>query len=236
MDYVVFVAIGLIGSVASAVFGFGTALLVIAIGSHVIPVKEAIALGTVLFAASTVTKTALFGRHIDWKVVAIMAFGCLPFAYLGAVVLAVIPADFVKRLLGVMVLVYLALTLSGRLPRFKIGTAGLAFGSALYGFVSGLLGSGNLIKVIMFREMNITKEAFVGAMAATSVMSNIAKLVSYTQSGLLRADMTWPALALAASAVVAALLGKAILKKIKVETFELGVKILLGLAAAALLV
>lgn len=84
--------------------------------------------------------------------------------------------------------------------------------------------------------MNITKEAFVGAMAATSVMSNIAKLVSYTQSGLLRADMTWPALALAASAVVAALLGKAILKKIKVETFELGVKILLGLAAAARLI
>ncbi|MGI9426506.1 MAG: sulfite exporter TauE/SafE family protein [Hyphomicrobiaceae bacterium] len=236
MDYALFVLVGLAGSLASAVFGFGTALLVLAIGSHVLPVKETIALATVLFTASTVTKTLLFGRHIDWKVVAIMAVACLPFSYLGAQLLAAVPADHIKRLLGVMVLAYMVLSLSRLLPAIKIGTAGVIVGSALYGFVSGLLGSGNLIKVIMFREMRMTGEAFVGAMAATSVMSNIAKLGAYSQTGLLHCGLVWPALALALSAIGAAFVGRAILRKIDGRTFETGVQVLLGAAAAALLI
>ena len=63
-----FVLLGCTASIISAVFGFGTALIVLAVGSHIIPVKDAIALGTVLFTASTVLKTVLFGKHIDWRV------------------------------------------------------------------------------------------------------------------------------------------------------------------------
>jgi uncharacterized protein len=236
MDYTLFVLIGLVSSIASAVFGFGNALLLLAIGSHILPVKETIALATVLFVASTVTKTFMFGRHIDWKVVAIMTVACLPFAYLGAQLLAIAPAEHIKRGLGAMVLIYLGLSLTNRLPSFKIGTAGLIAGSALYGFVSGLLGTGNVIKVVMFREMNITKEAFVGAMAATSVMSNFAKIFSYSQSGLLHTGLMWPALALVASAVVSAFIGRAVLRKINLKTFETGVQLLLGAAALALMV
>ena len=235
MDYLLFVLVGLVGSIASAVFGFGTALLVLAIGSHILPVKETIALATVLFTVSTVTKTALFARHIEWKTVAVMALGCLPFAYLGAELLAMAPPDLIKRLLGSMILAYLALSLADRLPTIKIGTVGLIGGSALYGFASGFLGSGNLIKVIIFREMKITKEAFVGAMAATSVMSNFAKLTSYVRTGLLTTEMAWPAIVLGLGAIGAALLGRAILKKLNVKEFELGVQILLGISAVALL-
>jgi len=236
VDYVLFVLVGTIGSLASAIFGFGTALLVLAVGSHILPVKETIALATVLFTASTVTKTFLFGKHIDWKVVVIMAIACLPFSYLGAQLLVVVPADHIKRLLGAMILIYLILSVTGRMPTIRIGTVGLVTGSALYGFVSGFLGSGNLIKAIMFREMKITKEAFVGAMAATSVMSNFAKLTSYTQTGLLHADMFWPALALVISSVIAAFIGRAVLARLETRNFETGIQILLATAAAALLV
>ena len=236
LDNLLFVLVGLVGSMASAIFGFGTALLVLAVGSHILPIKEAIALAAVLFVASTVTKTVLFSRHIDWRTVGVMALGCLPFAYLGAELLAIVPADLIKRLLGLMILTYLGLSLTNRLPTYGIGTAGLIGGSALYGLASGLLGSGNVIKVIIFREMKITKGAFVGAMAATSVISNLAKLTSYARTGLLTADMAWPAIALVFCAVGTAFLGRAILKKLDVRAFELGVQILLGMAAAALII
>ncbi|WP_338531882.1 sulfite exporter TauE/SafE family protein [Nitratireductor thuwali] len=226
----------MIGSLASAVFGFGTALLVLAIGSHVLPIKEVIVLATVLFAASTTTKTVLFGRQIEWKVVAIMAIASLPFAYLGAQALAVVPADHIKRLLGLMILIYIVLTACKLLPSFRIGTAGLLVGSALYGFISGFLGSGNLVKVVIFRELKFTKEAFVGAMAATSVLSNFAKLASYWQTGLLTAEMVWPALALVVSAIVAAVIGQMILNKLNASAFETGVQVLLGVSAVTLLI
>lgn len=226
--------IGLLSSLASAVFGFGTALLVLAIGSHVLPVKETIVLATILFTASTVTKTFLFGKHIDWKLVAIMAFASMPFAFIGAQVLAITPADHIKRLLGMMILVYLFLSVTKTLPKFQIGTKGLIAGSSLFGFISGLLGSGNLVKVIMFREMSITKEAFVGAMAATSVLVNFAKLASYWQTGMVNADMLWPGLALVVSAVIASFIGRLILRRLNANTFDTGIQIILGIAAIAL--
>lgn len=235
MDHILFVLIGFLGSFASAVFGFGTALLVLGIGSQILPVKDAIALATVLFTASTVTKSAIFARFIDWKMVAVMTLASLPFAYLGAQLLSVLPGDLIKKMLGGMILAYLVIRVSGLLPAFRVGRAGLLGGSALYGFVSGLLGSGNLVKVILFREMNITKEAFVGAMAATSIMANLAKLVSYWQTGLLRGDMVWPGLALVICAVVTSLIGRRILRKMNAGVFETGVQVVSVLAALALL-
>lgn len=236
MDYLFFVLVGLVGSLASSIFGFGTALLVISIGSHILPIKEAIALSTVLFTASTLTKTLLYRNFIDWKVVGIMALSCLPFAYLGSQILAVFPADGVRRLLGTMVLIYLLLKNTKLMPKFRIGTKGLITGSALYGFISGFLGSGNLIKVIMFREMTITKEAFVGAMAATSVMSNFVKLGGYWNAGLFHTSTLWPCVGLVISAVSAVLIGKMVLTKITIRSFETGVNILLAIAATALLI
>lgn len=236
MDYVLFVLVGLVGSLASAVFGFGTALLVLAVGAHILPVKETIALATVLFAASTVTKTFLFSRAIDWRAIAIMVCSSVPFAWLGADLMVVVPGDVLRRTLGVMVLLYLLLRLTDRLPRFTIGTGGLIAGSALYGFVSGLLGSGNVVKVVLFREMKISKEAFVGAMAASAVLNNVVKLASYTSNGLLTTDMAAPIAALVASGVVAAFVGRAVLKRIEVKVFEAGVQVLLGIAAATLLI
>ena len=85
-----------------------------------------------------------------------MAVTSLPFAYFGASLLADVPADILRRPLGAMTLTYLALSIFKLFPRIKIGTAGLVAGSAAYGFVSGLLGSGSLIKAIIFREMNVT--------------------------------------------------------------------------------
>jgi len=132
----------------AAVFGFGSAMLVLAIGPHIIPVGEAIALSAVLFAASTITKTIVLRDHLDWRIVGIMAIASVPFAYVGGLVLPLLDPVLAKRLLGLMILVYLC-TQSLSLPRFKLATPGLLAGSALYGFLSGLLGSGSVIKVVV---------------------------------------------------------------------------------------
>lgn len=220
----------------SAVFGFGTALLVLAVGSHVLPVKETIALATVLFAASTITKTLVFGKHIDWRVAGFMAVVSLPFAYAGASLMTHMPTELLKRTLGAMILLYIIFTRFKRFPAFKIGTMGLFFGSASYGFISGLLGSGNIIKAVMFREMWISKEAFVGAMAATSVLANLAKLTAYTNSDLLGRELAVEIVGLIAAAVLAVFIGRRLLRAIDASQFEAGLQIVLAVSAVGLLI
>ncbi|MEM7564212.1 MAG: sulfite exporter TauE/SafE family protein [Pseudomonadota bacterium] len=233
---VCFVILGFTASLVSAVFGFGTALLVLALGSYLLPVQTTIVLATVLFAASTITKTIVFGKHIDWRVAGIMAIASLPFAFGGALLMTEVPTHWLQRLLGGMILLYVILNRFQLFPKFRINTSGLILGSAGYGFVSGLLGSGNLIKALIFREMNITKEAFVGAMAATSVLSNVAKLSAYTHSGLLDIHLLYPAAGLIVSALIAVLLGKKILRKMNHNQFETGLQIVLAVSAIGLIV
>ena len=234
--YIAFIFLGFTASIISAIFGFGTALIVLALGTYLLPVKETIVLATVLFAASTVTKSFLYARHINWQITAIMAFASLPFAYLGASFLDDMPAEWLRRLLGCMILLYLTVTVFKWMPQFRIGKKGLVAGSAVYGFISGLLGSGNVVKVILFREMSIEKEAFVGAMAATSVLSNIAKLTAYQRSELLAPNLVLPIIFLVISSITAAFAGKYLLAKIPPSQFGIGIQVILAISAAGLLI
>lgn len=235
MSYLLFVLAAFAASLVSAVFGFGSAMLVLAIGPHLIPVEEAIALAAVLFAASTITKTILFREHMDWKVVGVMALASVPFAYAGGLLLSQMDPALTRRLLGLMILSYLALSYF-KPPTIRLGMPGIAIGSAAYGFVSGLLGSGSVIKVVMLRELNITREAFVGAMAATSVLASGAKIIAYSQTGLLKPDLWLAMLGLTIAAISAALIGRRTLSKISVTGFDVGVRVLLGIAAIALVI
>ncbi len=236
VEYIVFALVGFFASIISATFGFGTALVVLVIGSHLLPIKETIALATVLFAATTLCKTVLFTKQIDWKVVAIMSLASLPFAYIGAIALTYAPAQLIKRLLGIMVLIYVVMVFYKLFPKITIGIPGLVLGSAAYGFLSGLLGSGNLVKAVLFREMNITKQAFVGAMAATSVLANFAKLTAYTASGLLSINSLWTILALIIAGASASFIGRSLLSYISVVQFERSVQVVLVISALGLLV
>ena len=236
IEYFLFVLLGFGASIVSAVFGFGTALIVLAVGSHILPVKEAIVLGTVLFTTSTVLKTVLFSKHINWKLAGFMSVASLPFAFAGASLLSEVPVDVLSRLLGAMILSYIALTVFKLTPEINIGTVGLIGGAAAYGFVSGLLGSGNLIKVIIFRKMHITKHAFVGTMAATSLLSNVAKLGAYGACDLLSMDLITPIVGLVLGSVTAVFIGRRILHDVSTAHFEKGIQVLLVVSAFALLI
>lgn len=236
ITYILFVLLGFFASIIAAVFGFGSAMVMLAIGPYLLPAEQAVALAAVLFGVSTLTKTLLFRHQLDWRVVGIMAAASMPFAYLGGTFLPQLPPGLLHRLLGLMILFYLATRHFDFLPRFKLGTKGLVAGAAAYGFTSGLIGSGNVIKVVMFREMNISREAFVGAMAATSVLASGAKTLAYYQAGLLDHNLAWPIAGLATAAIVAALLGRSVLKKVSNQMFDQGVQLVLAVAAIGLLV
>jgi uncharacterized membrane protein YfcA len=107
--------------------------------------------------------------------------------------------------------------------------------AACYGFTSGLVGSGSVIKALFFRRLELSKEAFVGTMAATSVVATIGKIGAYTQTGLLHSGLRTPMLALIIVAITAVLIGRVTLRKIDSAVFTHGVTVLLIVAGIGLL-
>ncbi len=236
MEYAAFVLIAFASSMVSAIFGLGTALLLLSIGVFLLPIKETIALATILFLAAGIVKTLLFRDKIDWRTTLWVTIGSLPFAWFGAELVDAAPAELLKKLLGAMVLVYLLVSITGWNLPLKPGKYGLLAGSCVYGFLSGLLGSGNIIKAILFREMSFGRQSFVGTMAATSVLTNTAKLTAYTKDGLIAPDHSYTILALIVSATISSLIGRLLLQKFSMVYFQYGLSILLACVALKLLI
>lgn len=165
-----------------------------------------------------------------------MSIASFPFAYLGASIVSGISVLLLERLLGGMILTYILLDVFGMTRPLKVETKGLLFGAMGYGFISGILGSGNLVKAILFREMKFSKESFIGAMAATSVLANFAKIVGYKQSGLLTERMIFPAIGLGISAICAVLFGRYLLRRVTNGQITVAVQFVLGVSAIGLLV
>ncbi len=241
--YALFALIGFSSTLLSSVFGFGSALLVLSIGPYLLPVHEVIALSAILFAASTITKTIVFRQSLDWSLVLIIAIGSLPFAYLGGMLLPLLSQPLLQIALGLLILASLAMKHPSiaRSLRSSVGDPAdvsrykLTTIAASYGLVSGLVGSGSVIKALFFRRMQLAKETFVGTMAATSVLASIGKIAAYTQSGLLHSQLLWPALAMLVAALAAVLIGRAVLLRIESRWFDTGVTVLMAVAACGLL-
>lgn len=241
--YALFALIGFASTLLSSVFGFGSALLVLSIGPYLLPVHEVIALSAILFAASTISKTIVFRHTLDWSLVLIIAVGSLPFAYLGGMLLPHVSQPLLQIALGLLILVSLALKHPSVARCLKTRDSSAAGASRLkltliaagYGIVSGLVGSGSVIKALFFRRMQLAKETFVGTMAATSVLASIGKITAYAQSGLLHSQLIWPALAMLVAALAAILIGRAVLLRIENRWFDTGVTVLMAVAATGLL-
>lgn len=236
MDTLLFVGIALVGSTLSAVFGLGSALLVIALGSHILPIQETIALATVMFTAGTLSRTIVYRHHIDWRLTALMTTFSVPFAYLGAMALAVAPVEFLKISLGSIALLYVGLAFSGWKPRFAVGRGIIALGASAHGFMSGLLGTGNVIKAIMFDHMGLRKQAFVGLMAATSVVANFAKISRYITDGLISERHIVPSIGLVICVIISTIVGRLLLKRVPPDHFRNGVLLVLTAASIGLII
>lgn len=251
--YLLFVALGFASSLLSSVFGFGSAIIVLAIGPYILPAHHVVVLSAILFGASTLTKTLLFRAHLQWKLVACIAIGSLPFAYVGGRLLPLLSAEALRLSLGTMILGYVALKVLAATPtrlyhhtsnplatpsKVRAQTTGkmqLVAIAAGYGFTSGLVGSGSVIKALFFREAGLGKEAFVGTMAATSVLATLGKLIAYIHSGLFITEFVLPAAGLVVAAFTAALAGKFCLQRIDSSLFDSGVNLLLVIAGVGLL-
>ncbi|MCZ4280881.1 sulfite exporter TauE/SafE family protein [Kiloniella laminariae] len=235
MDYVYFLIIALFGSMISAVFGFGSGFIVLSFGAFLLPLKDCIALTSILFAAATLTKAFLYRKEIDWELAMTIALVSVPFAWLGAEALARIDPEPLRPLLAGFIIFSAGVNLTGyrvTLPSTFLVTFLV---SALYGFVSGFLSSGNPVKAVAMEKMGFERQAFIGVMAATGIGVNLTKISSYADNGILQPDHLPVGLALFVIAIITAVLGKRLVLKMPGEQHKKGLSFILLIAAGALL-
>ncbi len=229
-----FYGVVLITSILSASFGVGSFVL-IPLAAIVFGTKEAIGIITIHFLFQNINKIIVFREHIDRDVALKMILWSIPGAIVGGIALSFVPVEIFTKVLAIFILLYLANDMSKLVPKriYSAGTIPLL--GVLYGFMSGLVGSGNLVKGPLFTSIGLLKERYIGTYAVTSFFVNIPKILVYLATGVIAATTFVKAIPFLFISIAGTYIGKGLLKHVRHDVFYYVVNIIFAISAVALL-
>ncbi|MDD4319687.1 MAG: sulfite exporter TauE/SafE family protein [Candidatus Peribacteraceae bacterium] len=232
---VVFYGAVLAASVLSTATGVGGMVLLLPFAALQFGAKEAVGIVTLFGLCQNINKIVVFRHAIRWRIGWRMIAWSVPAAIAGSLVLPLVPADLFRKLLAGTVLLYLANDLFRLVPSRGRPERFLPLLSVVYGFLSGLIGTGNIVKGPLFTGLGLLKEAYVGTYAFTALFMNIPKLASYVATGTLGIDALRQSVPFLLLSVAGTYAGSILLRRVRSDIFYYAVTASFVLSAVALL-
>ncbi len=230
-----FYTVVLLASVFSAALGTGGTFILIPLASLQFGAKESVGILTIYFLFQNINKIAVYKNHIDWKIGWRVVGWSLPGVLIGSFALNYIPVEFFTKLLASLILVYIANDFFKFIPKKHQPDALLPGLSMLYGFLSGLVGSGNLVKGPLFTSLGLLKETYVGTYAFTALFVNVPKIAIYSATGIVDSNAFLKSIPFIVISIVGTHLGKHLIGKIQNDVFYFIVTASFALSAVVLL-
>ncbi len=229
-----FYGIVLLTSILSASFGVGSFIL-IPLAAIVYSSKEAVGIITLYFLFQNVNKIIVFRKHIDWNVAFKMILWSIPGAILGSFALAFLPMELFNKVLAIFILAYIANDVFEFVPKKHYSVSMIPLFGTLYGFLSGLVGSGNLVKGPLFTSLGLLKETYIGTYAITSFFVNVPKIIVYLFIGVIVGSTFGKPAPFLIISIAGTWIGKHFLSKIPNHIFYYALNIFFAISAVALL-
>lgn len=214
---------GVLAFTLSAVSGGGAGLLLMPLLRSVLPatgVPAALSIGT---SVSSVSRLAVFFRHIHWPMVRWFVPAAVPCVWLGAWLLTRVEAAYLEAALGLFLLSHLPMLLrkgSGEAPVRRRPHWMPAVIGACAGFVSGLTGAVGLLFNRFYLEYGLDKDQIVATRAANEIILHLIKLVLYGLFGLLTSEVIAAGAVIGAAALLATLCARRVLPLLSEALFR----------------
>lgn len=231
------VAVAALGAATLAgVAGFGGAVVLLPVLVAAFGARDAVVVLTIAQLASNGGRV-LFNRHdVDGTVLGRFSVGAVPFAIAGGLLFAAVPADLLTRLLGVFLLASLLYRRTRSAPPRRPALWSFTAIGAVFGFLSGLLGSVGPLLAPFFLAYGLVKSAYIGTEAAATTVMHITKLATYGGTGVLTAHAATYGLALAPIMLAGSYAGKRLLDRMPERIFVAVIELVLLVAGILLLI
>jgi len=213
-------------SFLSSLVGFGVGSVSTAVGSIFIDPKKAVGIGNVVFFGATGTRAGIFFHHIKWKITIRIFLFAIPGVFLGAWAIGHIDPHWVKRGLGIiLILAFLfRIQMGERIPlksRAYQNNWTLGLFSVAGGFFSSFAHTGGPLVILLLRNLGLNRQEVVGTASGIFFFLNIVKFINYLGWGIIGKNEILFGIYLAFPAVFGIYLGKALLARISEKGFEI---------------
>ncbi len=219
----------------SGAAGFGGALLLLPLLVAIVGVTNAVPLLTIAQLIGNLSRAGFGFAQIEWKPVKRFLLGAIPFSALGAISFVRLPKDWVTRIIGAAILIFVILQYF-RASKIKAGPALLIGGGGVVGFLSGLVGSAGPLGAAIFLSLGLPPVAYIASEATTALVMHVVKTVIYQQYIALDRKFWFLAVLLGAAMILGTWSAKRVIEGVPRERFQRFVVILLVAVAGYMVV
>lgn len=203
----------------------GATILSVAIFAAILPAKQSTGALLLLLILADVFAVLTYRRHANWPVLLRLAPAVLAGVVLGVVFLAFAPDQWVKRFIGGILLVLIAITLFRRRMQAHVLDGGprrlaAATYGTLGGFTTMVANAGGPVTSMYFLASRFQVKEFLGTAAWFFALVNLTKLPFSIGLGLITAPELRLDLVLAPAVVAGALLGRWLAKRVNQVLFD----------------
>ncbi|UBH06650.1 UPF0721 transmembrane protein [Leucobacter sp. Psy1] len=217
----------------------GANTISIAIFASLMPAKESTGALLLLLIVGDLVALSMYRQHADWRALLRLAPAVLVGLLAGVVFLALVDDAWVRRVIGVVLLVLVAITIWRRATRrgsSEVGLFGrLSYGS-LGGFTTMVANAGGPVMSMYFLAARMPVQTFLGTAAWFFAIINLTKVPFSIGLGLITPGTLLMDLLLVPALLVGALCGRWIAGRISQRLFERAVLALTVLGALYLIV
>jgi hypothetical protein len=237
MSLLILLVVGLgifMGFFIQTLIGFAGALIALPILLLVLGLQDAIAYISIFYLFSSAYLIAQEWKYIDRKIILKLALATILGVGLGIWVLAHGKPLFLKKALGVFILLYVSYTIYAKDKVFKQPKLAFLFGLA-GGFFSGLFSTGGPLYVIIVKNSSVTMKSFRATMFGILGLITVVRIPTLYTAGILNMEQVLYSLYIMPFFVLSIYLGKKAYAKLNEVVLKKGVLALLFLSGTMLI-
>jgi uncharacterized protein len=185
----------------SGMSGFGTGVILAAALVPLIGVKAVIPVMAVAGIVINAGRFWFYRTHLDRRSLAIVLAASLPFLVLGTWIYSVLDARALGTVLGAAVIAFVPLRRFLQAKKITIGPGGLAAGSGIFGFATGIATGTGVILVSLLLGTGLATPAVLATDALVSIVLDIAKAVLFQRFDLLGTEAFFTGLVIGAASI-----------------------------------
>lgn len=233
--YIFVLTAGLAAGALSGIIGTGASIILLPILVFQFGPQQAVPIMAIAAVLGNVGKALAWWREINWRAFWAYSIAGIPAAALGARTLLVLPANLVELALGSFFLILIPLRRWMRVRDISLPLWQLALAGAVIGFLTGIVLSTGPLSIPAFAAVGLGKGALLSTEAAASLGLMISKAVTFQQMGALPWPQFLQGLIVGASMMAGSFLGKQVVDRISMHTFEFMLDIMLVISGLSMI-
>jgi uncharacterized membrane protein YfcA len=206
--YIIVCSVGLIAGVLGGIIGFGTTIILMPLLVHFFGPLQAVPIVALVAIVANVSRVFIWLKAIDWRVCIVYNLCAVPSVILGANTLVMLSPRLIDLILGCFLLFMIPIRRWLRKIEFQLKLWHMAIVGAFIGYLTGVVASTGAINTPFFLAYGLTKGAFIGTEAASSLIMFVAKGITFHQLGVLNSEIIGQGLLIGAFVLIGSAFSK----------------------------